>query len=89
MKAILTKVLPCTNHRPTRLKAYTEGGNSLIVSLSEAEGNGDKNQGLVHLYAAEKLRDKMKWTGELLGGGTIEGYAFVFADTWIRNGKGE
>ena len=84
MKAILTKVIPCTNTKPTRVKAYTEGGNSIMVSWSECEGNGDRTQGQSHLYAARKLCDKMKWAGELLGGGTPEGYYFVFAETKIR-----
>jgi len=32
MKAILTKFIPCTNTKPTRIKAYTEGGNNITVS---------------------------------------------------------
>ena len=84
MKAILTKVIPCTNTKPTRVKAYTEGGNSIIVSWSECDADGRNDQGHAHLYAAYKLAKKMNWPGTLLGGGTPDGYAFVFTDTLIR-----
>jgi hypothetical protein len=84
MKAILTKVIPCTNTKPTRVKAYTEGGNSITLSWSECDNNGDGLDGKAHLYAAQALANKMQWPGKLLGGGTPEGYAFVFAETPIR-----
>ena len=83
MKAILTKIIPCTNTKPTRIKAYTEGGNSITLSWGECTEQG-LNNGLSHLYAAKKLAEKMKWSTNLLGGGTPTGYAFVFADTRIR-----
>ena len=83
MKAILTKVIPCTDTKPTRVKAYTEGGNSIMVSWSECDTDG-RTQGKAHLYAAYKLAKKMNWPGNLLGGGTPDGYAFVFTDTLIR-----
>lgn len=82
MQAILTKVLPCTNTKPTRIKAYTEGGNSLILSWAECDREG-RDQGHAHLYAAQRLCDKMDWRGRLIGGGTPTGYAFVFADSRI------
>lgn len=82
MKAILTKVLPATNTKPTRIKAYTEGGNQITISWSECDDNG-RTQAEAHGYAARKLATKMHWPGVLLGGGTIEGYCFVFADTKI------
>lgn len=82
MKAILTKCLPATDIKPTRIKAYTEGGNSITVSWSECDRN-DRTQAEAHGYAARKLAEKMHWSGTLLGGGTVEGYCFVFADTRI------
>ncbi len=84
MKAILTKVIPCTNTKPTRVKAYTEGGNSITLSWDECTNDDRLNNGQSHLYAAKKLAEKMKWSTDLLGGGTPTGYAFVFADTKIR-----
>ena len=83
MKAILTKIIPCTNTKPTRIKAYTEGGNSLTISASSCDESG-RDSSFMHLYAAKQLAKKMNWSDQLLGGGTPEGYAFVFADTRIR-----
>ncbi len=85
MKAILTKIIPCTNTKPTRVKAYTEGGNAITLSWSECDedGNGGTN-GNAYLYAARKLCEKMQWPGELIGGGTPDGYCFVFTDSRIR-----
>lgn len=83
MKAILTKVLPCTNTKPTRIKAYTEGGNSITISWEEAE-YPEKSHAQTHLYVAQQLCKKLKWEGKLIGGGTPEGYAFVFQESWIR-----
>ena len=82
MKAILTKVLPCTDTRPTRIKAYTEGGNSLTVSWTECDEG--RTQGEAHMYAARKLCNKMHWGGKLIGGGTLEGYCFVFKNSNIQ-----
>lgn len=82
MKAILTKCLPATDTKPTRIKAYTEGGNSITVSWSECDAS-NRTQAEAHGYAARKLAEKMHWPGVLLGGGTVEGYCFVFADTRI------
>lgn len=83
MKAILTKIMPCTNTKPTRVKAYTEGGNSITVAWSECDREG-RTQGEAHGYAAKKLCEKMNWGGTLIGGGTPEGYCFVFAESRIR-----
>jgi hypothetical protein len=33
-----------------------------------------------HQAAAEALCKKLKWTGTLVGGGTVGGYCFVFKD---------
>lgn len=82
MIAILTKVLPATNTKPMRVKAST-GGQSCIVSWSECDQD-DRDAGRAHLYAAQQLCKKMNWPGQLLGGGTPTGYAFVFADTSIK-----
>ena len=87
MKAILTKVIPCTNTKPTRIKAYTEGGNSIMVSWSACDEDG-RTQGQAHMYAARQLCKKMNWPGLLIGGGTPEGYCFVFQESGIKEEKG-
>lgn len=85
MKAILTKFLPTTATKPARIKAYTIDGNQLTLSNEECSDNGRDDTALRHLYAAYKLAEKMNWPGNLVGGGTPEGYAFVFSNSWIRN----
>ena len=68
MNAILTKVLPATDTKPTRIKAYTEGGNSCITSWSACDQPGSA-QAQAHLFAAQQLCKKMHWWGALVGGG--------------------
>lgn len=92
MKAIYTKPLGWTNTKPTRIKAYTEGGNSITLSRDECDnrairqrarwhGQGDE---IRHLVAARALCDKMKWKGQLIGSYGADdngGYCFVFLDS--------
>ena len=85
MKAILTKFLPATSTRPSRIKAYTVDGNQITLSNDECSDHGRHNTGLSHLYAAYKLAERMNWPGNLVGGGTPSGYVFVFTSSWIRN----
>lgn len=85
MKAILTKIIPCTNTKPTRIKAYTEGGNAITLSWSLCEEQGIDN-GHAHLFAAKALCRKMGWGENIIRGGTPTGYAFVFTNTRIREG---
>lgn len=73
MKAITTKYLGATNFKPSRIKAYAEGGNSVTISYPhELDGQA------VFEKAAVALCEKMGWSTELLGGGTDNGYVFVF-----------
>ena len=83
MQAIETKYLPCTNTKPTRIKATACGGATLTMSKYAAEERSpDKgnHQDMTHRVVAEALRDKLGWTGRLICGGTKNGYVFVFAD---------
>ena len=79
MQAIITKYLPCTNNRPSRIKAFADAG-SLTVEWDyslDVEAN--------HRAAAQSLQQKLGWTGgnygRLVGGGmpmnTPYGYCFV------------
>ncbi len=89
MTAILTKYIPATNKKPTRIKAYLgNGGESIILAQSKCEDEAEKMERLpfeyqvekTHRFAAQALQKKMNWNGTLRGGGTKEGYAFVFVD---------
>ena len=79
MKAISTKYLPATNFRGSRIKAFTEGGNQITISYPH-ELNAENG----HLAAAVALKTKMNWSGKLIGGGTGNGYVFVFTDSEPR-----
>lgn len=74
MKAILTKVLPCTETKRRRVKAYDLDGNSVTVTTSWLSGQA------LHEFAAKELCAKMNWPGQMACGETREGFAFVFLD---------
>jgi hypothetical protein len=73
MKAISTKYLSATNFKGSRIKAYDLDNNQVTIGYPHELSGED-----VYRKAAEALRDKMGWTGELIGGGTKDGYVFVF-----------
>ena len=73
MKAIQTKYMGPTNFKGSRIKASDCDGNTLTIPYPHELSGED-----VHRKAAEALRDKMGWTGELIGGALKDGYAFVF-----------
>lgn len=73
MKAIQVKYLPATNTKPTRLKAWAEGGNSAVVSKSYELDEVDN-----YKVAAKALMDKLGWHHQIVGGGLPNGnYCFV------------
>ena len=72
-KAIITKHLPATNHRGSRIKATDDDGNTATISYPyEASGEAS------HRKAADALCAKMGWDNNLVGGSLKRGYAFVF-----------
>jgi hypothetical protein len=73
MKAIETKYLGPTDTKGARITASDSDGNRVTISYPH-----DLSGEAVHRKAAEALRDKMQWTGDLAGGATRRGYAFVF-----------
>jgi hypothetical protein len=78
MKAIQTKYLPCTNTKGSRIKAWTEGGNSITIGYPHELPQGEE----AHKKAAEALKAKLGWVGcSLVGGGLSHGrYCFVMID---------
>ena len=73
MKAILTKYLPCTNSRGSRIKAYDCDKNSVTMSYDYAL-NGEEQ----YKRVAIALCVKMGWDTDLVGGGVENGYVFCF-----------
>lgn len=75
MKAILTKYIPATATKGSRIKAIAEGVKPLTIDYPH-ELSGDA----VYRKAAEALRDRQGWKGELICGGLPNGQVvFVFA----------
>lgn len=79
MQAIETKYLCPTNTRGARIKATCEAGSVTISYLYDLSGQA------CHRQAAEALRDKLGWSGDLLGGCLPSGnYCFVFDNDWSK-----
>ena len=73
MKTIFTKYLPCTNTKPSRLKAWDMDGNQIVVDYPH------------HLPASARywcpafaLCKKMGWEGELVMGVHKDVNCFTF-----------
>jgi hypothetical protein len=77
MKAILASYLPATDTRGSRIVATAKGGHRLTIPYPHECNAGED----AHRKAAEALRDKLGWSGRLVGGGLPDGksWAFVFA----------
>jgi len=73
MVAIQTKYLRATNTSGARIKAYTSSGQSFILSW-KPELKDYQN----YEMAAHCLCTKLGWSTDIIGGGTKEGYTFVF-----------
>lgn len=76
MKAITTKYKGPTNTRGSRIYASDEDGNRTSISYPYELSGVD-----VHAKAALALCAKMGWTGDLIGGGTKDGYVFVWTNS--------
>lgn len=71
-QAITTKYLGPSNVRGSRVKARAEAG-SVTLSWDDALNEAEN-----HRAAAVALCKKFKWDGRLHGGGTGDGFVFVF-----------
>jgi hypothetical protein len=74
-KVIETKFLSATNTLGQRITAFDGSGNQITIGYPY-ELSGFKCQ----RRAAQALADKMKWTGELKGGWTKNGCAFILEE---------
>lgn len=63
MQAIQTRILPCTNTKPARIKAWAWAGK-LTISVHKIPYEHTDN---LHLYAAAVLKEKLQWTGPHYG----------------------
>jgi hypothetical protein len=76
-KSIKTQYFGPGNMRGARIKASVIDGNRIQASITVPYSH-QKNEYEEHIFAAEKMRDKMGWTGDLVGVGTQKGYVFGF-----------
>lgn len=75
MQAIITKFLPCTNTKGSRIKATCQAGSIIIDYPHELSGMD------CHAKAAYALLSKMHWDYKLVGGQLpSHDYAFVMLD---------
>ena len=72
MQAIVTRFHGPTDTRGARITASVEG-HRLTIPYRH-----DLNAEDAHRVAAEALRDRLGWEGELHAGWTPTGYVFVF-----------
>lgn len=72
MQTITVKYLGPTNTKGTRIKASCEGGSVTVSRDYSAEVEQD------YMRAAKALKDKMGWSGDMVGGHTRDGMVFVF-----------
>ena len=83
MQAIHTKYLPASINKPSRIKATTDNGHSVIVSYDHLfDGH------LVHFQAVKALvaKHKLDWDiSNMCYGGSSDGkgYTFVFCDSKV------
>lgn len=73
-QAIITKFIPCTNHRGSRVKAMCDAG-SITLDWEHAL-TSDEN----HTRAAEALAKKLEWEWNHIGGSlpsNMGGYVFI------------
>ena len=75
MKAITTKYLGPTNFRGSRIKAFDLDNNSVTLFYHHAWDSQEN-----HRRAAETLKAKMGWSGNLVCGCIKNGMVWVFVD---------
>lgn len=77
-KSITTEYFGPTNTRGARIKASVIDGRKIQKSISISYPH-ELDMYDAHILAANTLRDKMNWQGDLIGVSTQKGYAFGFA----------
>ncbi len=85
MKAIVTKYIPPSETKPSRIKASIEK-HSLTIEFAKLENeiitltnsNSTPHIERVHAEAAIRLAKKLNWEGKLVCGGIDGAYVFVF-----------
>jgi hypothetical protein len=82
---IQTKFIPCTNFRPSRVKAWCQRG-SLFMSWEDALNSAENHERAARLLIERFIKEdggeeKCGWAGDWIMGATVDttGYVFVVA----------
>lgn len=85
MLAIHTAIIPASNTKPARIKAFTCNGHRLICSRDDSLGDVEQ-----HLAVAQRLiREQLKYAPDpttMVYGGAERGYVFCFPVSTISLG---
>ncbi len=77
MKAIQTRILPATNTKPTRIKAWAEKVPARIWCRDalqyEQQHTAGADRLTLHEFAARKYADQNEWSTRLVSGGLPNG----------------
>ncbi len=88
-KAITVKIIPQTETKPRRIKAFDLDNNNVVLSYGVAEHKAEDHMPLpcnghkgdaTYYAAAYALCRKMKWSGDMIGGHVKHGMVFVFTN---------
>ena len=88
MVAIETKYTGATNFKPSRIIATSGNKHRLVLSYSACQdGAKTGHEEDLHAYAAQRLADKMEWSGKLITGALKNSYVHVFCSKCTHNHK--
>lgn len=77
MLAIMTAVIPASNTRPARIKAYTCNGHRLVASRDDSLGDVQQHLAVAQRLIREQLRHAPD-SSTMTYGGMEKGYVFCF-----------
>ena len=82
MIAITTKFHGPTNTKGARITAKASNGHSITLDYHGIDASTDEAK---YKHTAYALCKKMAWGGTLLGGGTADGFVFVFVPASVSS----
>jgi hypothetical protein len=80
-QSIIVKILPATNTKGTRFKAYSSFGKDSVTLPRDYSKNEWDNV----KEAAESLCRKLKWSG-IYAGASLTEDSWVFVESWSNDG---
>lgn len=82
MLAIMTAIIPASNTRPTRIKAYTCNGHRLVASRDDSLGDVERHLAVAQRLIREQLRHAPD-ASTMVYGGTEKGYVFCWPQSTV------